>query len=231
MTNKVATVFSRVLSAIKDQDSILYDAEMNGEMVFKDTFVQDNKSKVIIIYGDNASGKSLFAQLFEASLRSPKDKSKKIPVRAAAMRNRTMSGMEKAIIFGDENDQSTGETSVSVAEKCLRCTYNEPCAVAILDEPDVGLADRFQDAFGMHIASEAKKFKDHGLILISHSRLLINAFLKYYEQPVSLLGICTTLNYEEWAADRPNATLEELLNLSDYAHEKYRAIMKALHPR
>lgn len=221
--------FENIFKALEERNFNVLDAEFaDGTKVFKDIYTEYNGGKVVIMYGDNASGKSLFSQIFEVTFRGKKAE-KKMPVRAACMRNRTASGMEKAMIFGDEGEQSTGATSVSVAQKCINTTLNEKDgALAILDEPDVGLSDRFQAAFGQWIAQEASKFDTQGLLIISHSKILISSFLEHYKEPVNYVGVCTVQNYSQWASNQTPASIKELLNLSEYGYRKWRAINKIL---
>jgi ABC-type molybdenum transport system ATPase subunit/photorepair protein PhrA len=215
--------FSTILSAIKDREYRIFDAVIEDKPVFDELFVDDNESNVIIIYGDNASGKSLFASIIETILRQDN-----MPVRSASMKNRTSSGIQKILIFGDEASQSTGQTSFRVANLCLKSTVEHSGAVAILDEPDVGLSDRFQSAFGEHIAQTIQGTENTGLVIISHSAALIDSFLTHFGNPVSFLGICTNKNYRDWVDSQEAASVDELLALTEKASRKHRAILKAL---
>lgn len=215
--------FSSILAAIKDREYRIFDAAIEEKPVFDELFIEDNESNVIIIYGDNASGKSLFANIIEAILRQ-----EKMPVRSASMKNRTSSGIQKTLIFGDESSESTGQTSFRVANLCLKSTAEYPGSTAILDEPDIGLSDRFQSAFGEHIAQTMKGTEGTGLVIISHSATLIDSFITNFGKPVSFLGICTNKNYRDWVGAQEPASVEELLLLTEKSSNKYRAIQKAL---
>lgn len=220
--------FSKVLARIEARDYRLFDAKMpDGTLAFPNMHVENNESKVIIIYGDNASGKSLIATLFEYNLRKLEPK---IPTRNACMANRTESGFQKAFIYGDESSQSTGQTSIMVAMKAFNATLEDTSGVVILDEPDVGLSDRFQAPLGQLIAQKALGFGDHGLILISHSKLLIDSFMAHYSlrgrKHISFVGVATEYDYPNWRIRQRTATIEELLALDDYASKKRVAISK-----
>lgn len=219
--------FSKFLKRLDEKEFNIFNAVFeDNKFVFEKMFIEDNCSKVIIVYGDNASGKSLFASILQVILRK-----NNVHVRNACMSNRTASGMQRAMIFGDESDQSTGDTSVNVARKCLESTLSDSNGVAMLDEPDIGLSNRYQHAFGKYIAEKAKSFNDHGLVLVSHNEILINSFLVNYESNVSFIGVNTDLNYFEWLKNQSPASVEELLGLHDYAMDKWRAIHKTFEKR
>lgn len=223
----IPTRFSQIMA--KMPDLAFMNAELpNGECVFGQMRFTDNNSPLVIIYGDNASGKSLIASAFEMLLRKPKDATP-IEVRNACMRNRTASGMERAFVYGDESDQSTGQTSISVVIKAIRSTDGKKPGVVILDEPDVGLADRFQPALAQYVCNTLKDFEgsDRGMIVISHNKTLIGNIIAGYDNPISFIGVGTILSYWDWVASQRPATIEELLSLSDKSHDQWRAISKA----
>lgn len=219
--------FSQIMTRLPDL--AFMNAELpDGKLVFGQMRFTDNKSPLIIIYGDNASGKSLIAQAFEVSLRKPKEATP-IAVRNACMRNRTASGMERAFVYGDESDQSTGQTSIAVVRKAINATDGKSPGVVILDEPDVGLADRFQPTLARYIVDTLKSFEgsDRGMIVISHNKILIGDIIGAYENPISFIGVGTEQNYWDWVAAQRPATMEELMGLSDKSHNQRRAISKA----
>lgn len=221
--------FNNIFDSIEKRKSVLFNSKIDDHYIFDNIYIENNNSKVTIIYGDNVSGKSLFAWLFEIyCVGKSSEKYDRIPVRAAAMRNRTMSGIQRAIIFGDESDQSTGCTSLNVVIKCIQSTLTGETGVAILDEPDIGLSERYSGALGHYIANCANDFKEHGLVLISHSKTLIKSFLQHYNQPVSYLGVDTSLNYNDWCNTQSVATIEELLQLKEIGFKKQRAIFQAI---
>jgi ABC-type molybdenum transport system ATPase subunit/photorepair protein PhrA len=219
--------FSEIMAKLPDL--AFMNAELpDGKLVFGQMRFTDNQSPLVIIYGDNASGKSLIASAFEVSLRKPKEATP-IEVRNACMRNRTASGMERAFIYGDESDQSTGQTSIAVVRKAINSTDGKRPGVVILDEPDVGLADRFQPALARYIVDTLKSFEgsDRGMIVISHNKILIGDIIGGYDKPISFIGVGTEQNYWDWVDAQRPATIGELFALSDKSHEQWRAISKA----
>lgn len=219
------TFLNQMLNNIEDRHYALLNIEKDNVLIFPKISVHKADSNIIIIYGENASGKSLFSSLIEQSARI-----EKIGCRNACMRNRTSSGIERAFIFGDEGSQSTGATSLSVAGKCLLNTLkDDKQALAILDEPDVGLSDYYTPTLGKYIADQMIDAQDHiGLVLVSHSKLLMKSFLATYNKPVSTIGINTDLSLNDWINKNDEATIEELLSLNDKAHDKYISILRGL---
>ena len=223
----IYSIYKDFLSNVDDKVYRIFDAQYeDGSDIFERFKVNiQSKSNILIIYGDNCSGKSLFANILEAIA-----KDEKVIVRSASMKNRTKSGIEKALILGDESRQSTGETSVSFAEKSLVNTLRENgLALSVLDEPDLGLSDYYSAPFGKFIADYSNQFTDkQGLLLISHSKKVMKSFLKHNEQSISTLGINTELSLDEWLENNNEGTVEELKNLREMAKDKEIRISKAV---
>ncbi len=224
-TKTISSVNSDFFSAIKSRSYRFFDAKVDDSCAFGDIHVDDQSSNICIIYGDNASGKSLFSSILSMSLKTDLGAS----VRNSGMCNRTSGGIQAAMIFGDESEQSTGATSVSVVQKCLSSTQKETkVAIAVLDEPDFGLSPRYAKALGRYIAQQMKGMPERGLILVSHSEPLISAFLEEYANPVSYLGIGTSQAYREWVNSRDEASIDELLNMVKSSMQIRRAIALAI---
>lgn len=200
----------------------------NRSPVFDNLYLENNQSKLTIIYGDNASGKSLFGRIAESYARKSN-----IHVRSASMNNRVGNGdieksFQRAMIFGNQSVQSTGATSLKVAIKCLKSTLSDDnesiTSLSILDEPDIGLSDRYSTTLGLYISQQLKIFKQSGIILICHNKQLIDRLLSDYQLPVNFVGINTNLNYSDWYNSLQEATIEELLKLDDLGFRKEIAI-------
>jgi AAA15 family ATPase/GTPase len=221
----VATFLEKTLENLKEKKLRLFDAEKEDPEFFSDITTNINNSNVLIIYGENASGKSLFSNVIEqfASVDG-------FEIRHSCMRNRTVAGIGRALIYGEEAVQSTGATSVLVSKNAIESTVNsEEKAIAILDEPDIGLSDYYSPALGKYIAEKCTEFdQTKGLVLVSHSKKLISSFLNKFDKPVNTLGINTKLELSEWLSVTKEASIEELLNLNVYARNKERAIMRAM---
>jgi ABC-type molybdenum transport system ATPase subunit/photorepair protein PhrA len=222
------TFFSDVMQRLQKRDFFILNIEYDKGAVFTDITITDNQGNAVIIYGENAAGKSLFATLMELLA-----KEDKISCRSASMRNRTASSMEKAMIFGDEGSQSTGATSVHVAKLCLNSTLKESgSAIAFLDEPDVGLSDYYTPAVGEFIADTMNDAPDNkGVVLVSHAKTLIQRFLDTYQGNVSTIGVNTTMCLVDWLKRNDTATVDELFALKEEESDKNIAIIRALNKK
>lgn len=203
----------------KTEQSVLTFEKMN---------IVNNDSALTFIYGENASGKSFIARCFEMVARAA---TPKLSCRSVSVANRTSSGVEKAMIFGNESEQSTGETSVSVMQLAFRSIAKEEGkdGVVILDEPDLGLSPKFSRSLGRYVAEFILQQEDKGkgFIIISHNDTFIESVIKHYNKPYNRVGIDTELSLEEWLEDDSELSIEDLEGLKDISIAKWRGIQKA----
>jgi energy-coupling factor transporter ATP-binding protein EcfA2 len=220
-------LFHKTIECFENKDFAIFDIlNSNNKPIFNDLSVNHNEnSKTLIIYGDNASGKSFFSSIINQIFNQ-----EKVPVRSVSMANRTKSGMEKAMIFGNESEQSTGTTSVSVISLALNSALNDDDdSLVILDEPDIGLSPRFSKALARYINDFYLNESDNKyLVLVSHNAEFMSHFLKLSKVPVSSIGINTTMSLTEWINNDVEATVDELLGLKDIEINTWRAIVNGL---
>lgn len=101
-----------------------------------------SKSKLVLITGENATGKSFVRRVISSFLRQ-----EKIEFISLSMQGRTESGVIKSFIYGDESNSSTGDLSGHVIAMAIKTSLsrdaeNRRHAIA-WDEPDVGLSDNY----------------------------------------------------------------------------------------
>ena len=217
-----------LLNRIVEKDFFSLNAKtQNDEDVFKCFNFENNPdSKMFIIYGDNSSGKSLIYKVIKQVL-----KTKSVASREANMSNRTSSGISRAFIYGDENEQSTGVTSFNVVKKCLEVTLKEKekSAIAILDEPDLGLSPRYVKAFAQYITKTSDAMtSEQAVFVTSHNKDFIKAILRHSKSKPSFLGVNTSKSFQEFFNDDDEASLEELESLSSLGHERWVGISRHL---
>lgn len=151
-----------------------------------------------LVSGLNASGKSILTNMVEILARDCG-----FAHRCVSMDNRTSSsGLERAMIFGSESDQSTGFISTGAVIKGLKAsqTGDKP-AVLILDEPDIGLSEELAGAMGEYIAQHIVD-SDHNLkfiMVVSHSRPLFERIIEKlaYQPHVAFMG-STETTFNQW---------------------------------
>lgn len=236
--NKTTEAISNFIERLQDKNFKLLDVtytdpktEENKE-IFGTMNLVNNKSPITFIYGDNASGKSLIARLFESVVRS--DKEANLSIRSVSIANRTSSGIEKAMIFGDEKEQSTGETSFKVARLGLNSLSKESKqGFVILDEPDIGLSSKYSRSLGKYVAKFLEENEENGksLVVISHNDTFLESIIKHYNKPYNEVGVDTTLSLKEWLDDDSEFPLEDLELLPDVAISKWRGIQNFLNDR
>lgn len=224
-----------MLERIHEKDFAILSAKYENpktkkeEEIFSDMSVSFNDSNITIIYGENASGKSFLSKIIQSVCRYNEEK--RIPVRAVSVSNRTSSGIEKAMIFGDESEQSTGETSFRVAKLGLNSFKNdEGQSILIMDEPDIGMSRKYSKAFGKYIIEEINDTnpKEKSVIIVSHNIDFIKSILLNYGKPVNYIGVNTKMSLNEWIDDETEYDVLDLELLKSIGIEKWRGISRAI---
>jgi hypothetical protein len=198
--------------------------------------VDEQDPKLVVVTGENASGKSLFVRVVGAILQNDGGGT---PV-TVSIRERTgsgmneMSGMRRVMMFGDEHEQSTGAASVKVVAASFNNVDRDNGCILILDEPDIGLAESYARALGEFIATKAKDLPANcgGVIVVTHSRPLVQGLLAGYERTPSHVAVTAQPDLkpglQRWLDDVEHRSVQELLNLSDVGHERWLAVNKIL---
>ena len=182
----------------------------------------------LIIGGPNASGKSFMVRLISAWLQhkeSPKVETIQVSMRYRA--GNEVYGPQRVMMFGSEDDNSTGVNSVSGIFGAIRTSNGRTSPhMVVFDEPDIGLAEEYAIPAGRHIGEFAAKKPEHcgGVGVISHSKPLIRGFLDGLGQTPHFLHMDGTLNLEQWLAASNERSFEELQSLSSRSVERYRKI-------
>lgn len=188
--------------------------------------------RLVLIVGENASGKSLFfraligrAQMYKAS-----------PI-TISIRERSgsgtfeMAGMRRAMMFGEENEQSTGATSVKVVSTGFKNLASREKSVLGLDEPEMGLSDGYAEAFGEYIGAMAYDTPTSclGVIVVTHSRILARGLVGGFGKAPTFVRLGegpSTL--DEWLDTPEVHSVDELLALHDIGFERWRTVSKLL---
>lgn len=183
-------------------------------------------SRVAVITGPNASGKSLMVRMLAATLNE-----EKVEPLQVSMRYRTMGGIHRAFMFGSDEDQSTGATSLYAVQGALR-TSRERTAQhwVMLDEPDIGLAEEYAAALGAHLASYANDLpeKAKGFVLVTHSRALVRSFVDAMECRPHFVHLESDKSLSDWLATSEQRSIEELLALDALGNTRWSALEAVL---
>jgi hypothetical protein len=211
-------------------DTVLFE---NHEDSLLRTFLTEGhpESRVAVIAGDNASGKSFLVKLITEFCRQHEDFTAE--ALHLSMSHRTSSGLHRCFMygaFGDELD-STGSISMSGVTGLLNTAHNRthPHWV-LLDEPDIGLSESFSRAMGNWFAQEFDSLGHHtlGMVLVTHSKALVSSLFEHSGKKPWFVHMGAARTVEEWLADRSERTLDELLSLQERSHHLHLAIEKRL---
>lgn len=186
--------------------------------------------RVWIVSGENAGGKSLFCRALQSLARKEGDKADKIEIMRVGMEARTTSGIQRALMFGDEQTDSTGKISIS----CLLAGINtarkrENPHWLILDEPDIGVGEGYRHAIGELFAKFALDLPELtlGFIVVTHSREIASPMVAAGASSVRVGDDLRPV--AEWIAngDLPK-TVADLEALAGRSTHRFRAVNQAM---
>lgn len=218
-------------------DELLQNVTEDDELFGEDgpcpvRFEGDPASRVLVVTGDNASGKSFLCKFLDARARDTWERS--VEFMRVGMGRRTAPGIERSFIFGGNEDrESTGRVSSNAIKGGLSTSRNRNNAHFLcFDEPDIGLSARLQAGLGAVLADFARDLPEHlsGLIVVTHAQPIVRALLEVSPRCARVGG--GTATTAEWAASvEPPATAEEFLDLGRVATERMRAIQAIMNAR
>lgn len=183
--------------------------------------------RLLVITGDNASGKSLFVNLMRVWLKETsraKEKPESLPV---TMTMRTSGGLAGSFMFREEAVNSTGSISVRAVEQAFNNMANRT-GFLILDEPEVGLAQGYAHALGQYIAQRGRDLPSTcpGTVVVTHNRDLVRGILAGLPgggRP-SFVHLGRNHTLEDWLDAQDTKTVDELLALPEINFERFRAL-------
>lgn len=200
----------------------------NEDFPLSFNLVSEKESKLVLVIGDNASGKSLLT----SQMLNSGHKWTGVSGYNIGMKSRTMEGMARAFMYKPEEDNSTGATTVSAVvsglRNCLKYANEGKGMMIVLDEPTLGLSMRYERAMGEYIANIVNENKDNdnfkGILLVTHSKDMIKAMVDYGFEPsvVSVGNKLDSLN--EWLDSKDSASVEELLSLDKKGLDTWRKV-------
>lgn len=137
----------------------------------------DGQGKLIVVVGDNASGKSFLRRIVQ--LLCQKNKIECIHLSMEGRRNIGMAPW-LTFVYGDEGREATGVNSAgTIITGITTCQGREGKHVIFWDEPDIGLSDDWAAGSGQRICKFTQDSPKHTLaaIVVSHSRALVRELL------------------------------------------------------
>lgn len=191
------------------------------------------ESRVLLISGENAGGKSLFCRFLQTVIQHDHEKFEFMRV---GMEMRSQGGIRRALMFGNESDESTGQISI----RCVRggistCQGRENPHILCLDEPDIGLSEGYQAGLGELIANFACDLPKltEGLVIVTHSRPIARALLSTLDHSPHCIRVGDDLRTTaEWIDKGPlPRTVDDVESLNGRSVERFRAVNKVIQQR
>lgn len=183
----------------------------------------------LIITGENASGKSFLCKILDSFLRSTKNGEENILPMLIGMNKRSASGIVRAMMFGSEEDQSTGEISINVIKGALNSSKkNDDKHLIMLDEPDIGLSEAYIPGLAHLLSEYYQNMSDsmQGFVLVTHNRVLVKHLMHLNSDTIRFGSEQTT---QDWIENGPESkTLEELYELGKTSTTRYSRIHQYL---
>lgn len=188
--------------------------------------------RVLLIVGENASGKSLAFRLI-AQLAGTHGA---VPI-TISIRERTGAGsdgherMRRVFMFGDEEQSSTGATSAGVVVSGFSNLDRDKPAILGLDEPEIGLSDGYAEALGELIGQRATITGPLacGVMVVTHSRRLATGIVKGLGCDPTLLTMSEPhASVSDWIASDERRSVDDLMNLKETGVERWRTVERML---
>mgnify|MGYP000245645064 CR=1 FL=1 len=196
--------------------------------------------KVVLVTGSNASGKSVFFRVLAALA---KDDANATGI-TLSIRERTGSGtyemaaMRRAMMYGEEHEQSTGACSVHTVEKgfknARRMAEEGQAVVLMLDEPEMGLSEDYAAAMGQWLATQSQEMthaNQLGLVVVTHSRPLVKGLVDALGESPTFVNTDAPQSVGQWLAQVPKRTVEDLLALDKLGTTRWRAMKDFINAR
>lgn len=178
--------------------------------------VTDGDRRLVVVAGENASGKSVFFRVLSVKAHQAGVTPVTLSIRErAGAGSGEMSGLRRVMVFGGEAEQSTGATSVQVIAKAFDANLDRPEGSMLgLDEPELGLSEGYTRALGAYIGSRAAAIPEvcSGVVVVTHSRALVAAALDAFgAQPTSVRCGPGPATLDEWLGEVEERSVDELL--------------------
>ena len=169
-------------------------------------------TRLVIVTGDNATGKSFFCRFLQEICASSHPRVECIRI---SMQLGTKGGIASSLAFGDEALCSTGVLSVNTVLTGVHTSRKRTGAhVMIWDEPDVGVSTGYQAALGRYLAEYVRTLPDTALAVVvtTHAPRLLRPLVALHPHHIRMGG--DGMSLQQAAFDEmPERSIQELQNL------------------
>ena len=131
---------------------------------------QWDSAQLLLVTGNNASGKSVFRRLCQSFLRDEGE------VIHLSQQGRAKGGIERVFIYGNEEDEATGIISANCLIKAFRTSRGrEKPHILVFDEPEIGMGEEAQIGAATFIKEQFDDIPKHlmGIVIMTHSRHVV----------------------------------------------------------
>lgn len=160
------------------------------------------KSNIVVIVGDNATGKSMYRRIIQAACATRCDP--KVECIHLSMEGRTGSNVHsfpimRSMIYGDESHFATGGCTAHTVSKALETAAGrDKPNVLFFDEPDTGLADEYAMGAAKQIYTAAGYMPlTKAIFVVTHRRPMVEVLLRA-EPHVLIFGKPRPATIQEW---------------------------------
>lgn len=163
------------------------------------TGVKWGRCRIMVVVGDNASGKSLLRRLFQTFLQKDDDKTEIIHL---SQQGRSSASIFRSMIYGSEDDEATSVISARTLVKGLDTSRNRKNKhFMIYDEPEIGMSEETILGATNWLRKQLENWPTNmrGFIVCTHSRQMATSLM--------------SLPYSKFIwIHHPKATLQDWLN-------------------
>jgi hypothetical protein len=189
------------------------------------------RSDVLVMTGENASGKSLAFMILNNLARNfATQDGVSLEIMDIGMGRRTTSGIMKGLMFGDENTDSTGNISLKVMQTAVSTSRGRTgYHYLMLDEPDIGVGEGYHNAIGSFLVAFAEEMPEKclGLVIATHSRRIVERLVNGGASSLRLGGDLRPVR--EWIRDGDiEKTVDDLVALKDTSRQRLLAVSAML---
>lgn len=167
-----------------------------------DMHVSTTDSQVVVVTGENASGKSFLRRLLSGVTRGAGHEIMHLSMEGRMDYMNSFGGL-RSMVYGDEETRATGENSSRLIRAGLRnCADRAHKHVIIWDEPELGLSEGAQFGLGLELAEKLPRLPKSTLaaVLITHSKPMTRVLASLEPRPCFVYLGKPALSLDEWLA-------------------------------
>lgn len=182
---------------------------------------------LMVITGENASGKSLFFRILTGRVRGAHGTCVTLSIRErAGATGSDMAGFARLVMFGEEQEHSTGATSITSIRTAFDHNLDRDGGTVLgLDEPELGLSEAYAVALGRYIGERALAVPKvcAGVVVVTHSRPLVRGLLDGFgSTPTHVAVGDSPAGVQSWLDTPEVRSVEDLLGLVDLGRERWK---------